>query len=72
VTFTKYEKVEKSVQNDSDIEDLYGIPDSSENSTSKDFVWIEPDPDEEAPSDIDTSSGTTATQQTNRHYLVKF
>jgi len=73
VTFTKYEKVEKTVDNDIELESIFdNTPSAMENSTSKEFVWMEPDPDTESPSDTETAQGSESTRATNRHYLVKF
>jgi hypothetical protein len=74
VSFTKYEKLEKNISQDDNTFDELGesIPDQIEESTSKDYVWLEPSPDDEAPNDTTTAAGSPATQSRNKHYLIEF
>ncbi|SMF15365.1 hypothetical protein SAMN02745866_00999 [Alteromonadaceae bacterium Bs31] len=73
VYFTKYEKLEKSVGENEDAADLFDdVPDDIENSSTTEWTWIEPDPDEEATDDTVTDPGTPQAQENNRHYLVRF
>ena len=73
VYFTSYEKIEKNITNEEDVlGDLGSTPDEIENSSTHEWTWIEPDPDEESKSDTSTDLGTDAAQQNNRHYLIKF
>ena len=74
VSFTKYEKLEKNISQDDNTFDELGesIPDQTEESTSKDYVWLEPSPDDEAPNDTTTAAGSPVTQSRNKHYLIEF
>ncbi len=74
VTFTKYEKLEKNISQDDNTFDELGesIPNQIEESTSKDYVWLEPSPDDEAPNDTTTAAGSPETQSRNKHYLIEF
>jgi len=73
VYFTKYEKLEKSVEAaDSKRNKYKKLPDKLMDTSTREWTWIEPDPDDGAPSDTDTPAGTAATQSANKHYIIKF
>ncbi|MCP4233859.1 MAG: hypothetical protein GY770_09825, partial [Aestuariibacter sp.] len=73
VYFTEYEKVEKKLTAiERKMLALGKTPDQLSQSTTKEFTWLEPEADTEAPADTDTAAGSAATQSSNRHYLIRF
>ncbi len=73
VYFTEYEKVKtKLTAEQLALKRMGKLPDEMSQSTTKEFTWLEPEADTEAPTDTDTAAGSAATQSSNRHYLIRF
>ncbi len=64
VYFTKYEKLEKSITGNDRKKNKYSkLPNQVENSSTKQWTWIEPDPDE---------GSSRSPSVSNKHYIIKF
>lgn len=71
IYFTKYEKIEKEISNSSKKAKKFGTKQLETNST-KEWVCIDPDPDEEAPYETEKLESQSELDTSDKHYLITF
>ncbi|RDH83848.1 MAG: hypothetical protein DIZ80_06855 [endosymbiont of Galathealinum brachiosum] len=72
IYFTKYDKLEKEVSNSSRKSKKFGVIDSLTTQSTKEWVCIKPDADEEAPYETQRLEGQAELDASDKHYLIRF